>query len=230
MPRIKKALSVTLRFAPLGICLVLMAIYLLSDQQITAESLKNFAPGAPVLAAFFLIALYAFKSLSVVFPIIVLNVLGGFLFDPFWAIAVNFAGVAVELAIPYWVGKMSGAELIQKLEEKHPKFSHISKEKTEDHFFLSFFLRAIFCLPGDLVSMYFGAIRMPFGKYMAGSFLGMIPGTVAATLLGMSITDPTSPLFWISIALTVGVAIASFVAYHLWKKIQLKKICTVGRR
>lgn len=223
MRRLKKFALELLRFSPLLICLLLMGLYLVSDRDISVDSLKNFAPNAPLLAVGFLLALYAFKSMTVVFPIIVLNVLGGFLFEPVWAMIINCVGVAIELAIPYWVGKLSGAELVHKLERKYPRFSRIFGEKADNHFFLSFFLRAIYCLPGDLISMYFGAIRMPFGKYMLGSFLGMLPGTVAATLFGMSITDPTSALFWISIVLTVGVGAVSIVVYLLWKKRQSKK-------
>ncbi len=218
----KKLLTV-IRFVPLTLCLILMGIFLLSDADITADSLKNFAPSMPVPAALFLIALYGFKSLSVVFPILVLNVLGGFLFSPVWATIINFVGVAVDLAIPYWVGRFSGTALVQKLETKYPKFASIFGENSHNQFFLSFFLRVIYCLPGDLVSMYFGAISMPFGKYMLGSFLGMVPGTIAATLLGMSISDPSSPLFWFAVILTVGISLISVVAYYLWRKIQSRK-------
>lgn len=189
----KRILFTLLRFVPLVLCLGLMAGYLFSGQDVSAENLKDFAPSAPLLAAGFLLTLYALKSLTVVFPIIVLNVLGGFLFSPAQALMVNFLGVAVDMAIPYAIGKLSGTGLVHKLENKYPKLSGVFGEGTQDLFFLSFFLRAISCLPGDLVSMYFGAISMPFGKYMLGSFLGMLPGTITATLLGMSITDPTSP-------------------------------------
>lgn len=229
MSQVKNKLMTLLRFAPLVLCLTFMGVYLLSGEEVTVESLKNFAPNAPLLAVCFMLALYAFKSLSVVFPIIVLNALGGFLFSPVQALIVNFVGVVITLTLPYWIGKLSGQKLIHKLEEKYPKFSHIFGKGADNHFFLSFFLRAIFCLPGDLVSMYFGAISMSFGKYLLGSFLGMIPGTVAATLLGTSITDPTSSLFWISVALTVGVAVISFVAYYLWKKAHVKNLCAAGR-
>lgn len=229
MGRFKKILFTLARFLPLLLCLGLMGAYLFGTEDITAESLKGFAPSAPLLAAFFLLALYAFKSLTVVFPIIVLNVLGGFLFEPVQALLLNFLGVAIELAIPYWIGRMSGADLVHKLERKYPKFSRIFGEKSDNQFFLSFFLRAVFCLPGDLVSMYFGAVSMPFGKYMLGSLLGMVPGTIAATLLGMSITDPTSPLFWISVSLTVGVAAAALLVYYFLKKAHRKTLCTAGR-
>ena len=38
-------------------------------------------------------------------------------------------------------------------------------------------------VPGDVVSLYFGAVRLPFAPYLAGSLLGLCP-----TMLAVSIT------------------------------------------
>lgn len=101
---------------------------------------------------------------------------------------------------------------------KKMRIAHVFEEKSENLFFLSVFLRALFCLPGDAISMYFGAIKMPYVKYILGSFIGILPGTIAATLLGMSITDPGTPMFWLSLSFTIGFAVFSFVLYFCWKK------------
>lgn len=230
MGRYKQTFLQLLRFIPLLLCLALMGAYLLSGRDVSVESLKSFAPSAPLLAVGFMVILYAFKSLTVVFPIIVLNVLGGFLFSPGWALAVNFLGVAVDLTLPYWIGRLAGADLLYRLQARYPKFEKFFEGGTEAHLFLSFFLRAIFCLPGDLVSMYFGAISTPFGKYMLGSFLGMAPGTVCATLMGISITDPSSALFWISVGLTIGISLVSAVIHYFWKKTHHQEYRVAGRR
>lgn len=200
-----------------------MCIYLLSGEEITAESLLNFAPEEPLFAAIFLVLLYAFKSLTVFFPIIILNVLGGFLFEPAHALIINSIGVLVELAIPYWIGRVSGTNFANKLCEKHPKLGEIIGEGSGNNFFMAFFLRVISCLPGDAISMYFGASKMPFLTCLVGSFLGTLPGMIASTLLGMNITDPSSPMFWVSIGLTVGISVISFLIYFIWKRIKKKK-------
>lgn len=216
--RIKNILLTIFRFVPLILCIVFMAIYLFSGQEITAESLLDYAPEKPLYAAIFLILLYAFKSLTVFFPIIVLNVLGGFLFEPVHALIINSVGVLVELAIPYWIGRSSGAGFAERLCDKYPRLGEVMGESSDNNLFMSFFLRVISCLPGDAISMYFGACKTPFGTYLLGSFLGTIPGVITATLLGMSITDPSSPMFWISIVLTVGLSVVSFLAYYFWKR------------
>lgn len=225
--KIKNTILSALRFVPLIICALFMILYLFSGKEITVEGLLNFAPAEPLYAAIFLVLLYAFKSLTVFFPIIVLNVLGGFLFEPAHAVIVNTVGVLVELVIPYWIGYYSGADFNNKLHQKYPKFSEIAEENTDNHFFISFFLRVIACLPGDAVSMYFGARKMPFWVYLLGSFLGTLPNMITSTLLGMNITDPTSPMFWVSVGLKVSVSAVSFLIYYCWKKAKKKRLLQV---
>lgn len=219
----KKIMLAILRFAPLIICAVFMCVYLFSGKEITAESLLDFAPEQPVFAALFVVLLYAFKSLTVFFPIIILNVLGGFLFEPVHALIINAIGVLVELAVPYWIGRASGTSFANKLCQKHPKLGELVSASTGNRFFMSFFLRVIGCLPGDAVSMYFGASKIPFWTCLVGSFLGTLPSMIAATLLGMNITDPSSPMFWISTGLTVGISVISLLIYWIWKRARKKK-------
>ncbi len=214
----KDILFTLLRIVPLLFCIALFVAYLLTEQDITAQSITDYAPANPWLAAAFLLLLYAVKSLSIVFPLIVLNIAGGFLFPPATAILVNVLGVLIELTIPYWVGRGSRRSTAGRLTRKYPKLLDAVSFQQGNALFLSFFLRIISCLPGDAVSMYLGAIRLPFSKYLLGSFLGTLPGTITATLIGTSVDDPSSPIFWISVVLTVTIAAVSFLAYFFVKR------------
>ena len=149
---------------------------------------------------------------------LVLTITGGFLFPPAAAILVNSLGVLIALALPYWVGRVSGADLAEKLVKKYPKLAEVVSFQQGNALFLSFFLRVISCLPGDAVSMYLGAGKLPFPKYLLGSFLGTFPDIIAATLIGNSITDPSSPAFWASVLLTIAISAASFLLYFFWRK------------
>ena len=85
-------------------------------------------------------------------------------------------------------------------------------------FFDSFFLRIISCLPGDIVSMYFGAAKLDFSRYFWGSMLGIVPGTITASFMGESIRDPLSPKFIISLSVTLFMAVLSIVIYRISNK------------
>ncbi|MGN1093277.1 MAG: hypothetical protein ACI4RS_06475, partial [Monoglobaceae bacterium] len=84
--------------------------------------------------------------------------------------------------------------------------------------FISFFLRAISCLPADIVSLYLGSIKIKYVPYALWGLIGTLPGLIPATVAGASITDPTSTAFIVSIMLTALSSVGSIVIYHLYKK------------
>lgn len=56
------------------------AAFLLLGRDMQPADILHWSPANPALAALFLIALYAFKSMSVFFPLVVLYLAGGLLF------------------------------------------------------------------------------------------------------------------------------------------------------
>ena len=84
----------------------------------------------------------------------------------------------------------------------------------ENDFFFSFFVRVIGFLPCDVVSLYLGSAGLPFGPYLAGGLLGMLPGIFTVTLMGASIQDPSSPQFLISAAVTLLLSLGSMIVAH----------------
>ena len=204
-----------LRSIPLILCVLLIAAYLFSNGDFSIQKLLHFTPKNPVFAALFILFLYTIKSLSVIFPVIVLQAATGYVFPPLPAILLNTAGMLLSLLIPYAMGLFSGSAAIDKLEHKHPKIAAFA-EKQKDHvFFINFFLRIISILPADVVSIYFGSLKTPLVPYLGGSLLGMLPGMIAVTLMGSSVTDPHSPMFILSAVGTVCLAIGSLIIYRV---------------
>ena len=139
------------------------------------------------------------------------------MFDPIPALIINTVGVGVMIALPYYVGRLCGPSFIKRLEKRYPKITkYIDRQK--DWFFLSFFLRIISCMPGDIVSLYFGAVGAPFKVYFIGSMLGIIPGVITATFMGVSILDPTSSTFILSVSITVFLSVLSIIIHRLYLK------------
>lgn len=216
--KVKNILLSVLRFIPLVICMVCLGFYLFSGRDLSAEGLRNFAPEKSSLAVAFMVLLYAFKSLAIFFPVAVLDILGGFLFEPKYALIVNSVGILAELTVSYWIGRFSGAGFVEKVYAKYPKIKETIGTAERENFILSFLLHVVCFLPGDAVSMCCGARKMPFFIFLIGSFLGMLPGMIATTLLGSNITDPTSPMFWVFVILIAAISGISVLIYYLWKK------------
>ena len=216
--KIRSILIFAVRILPVSLCAALIILYFLFGRNIDVQTVLSYTPVSRPLAAAFLIVLYALKSMSIFFPIVILYFAGGFIFPTWVAILVNTAGAAVALAVAYGVGRISGGSLVEKFEDKYPKVAYILSAWSANPTFAAFFLRIISCLPGDAVSMLLGARKMPFGKYITGSILGYLPGLIASTLVGASITDPSSPMFLVSVSITVLISAGSMLFYYLWKR------------
>ena len=171
-------------------------------------------------SAVLLLLLYGLKSATVFFPLLILEMTAGYLFPVPAALVINLIGIWIVLTIPYWIGHALGLRQVSNLIQKYPKFQAVMKQQQTHSFFLCFFLRAISCLPGDLVTMYLGATHTPFFHNLFGGALGVLPGMVLATFMGINIQNPSSPSFWISAALSVGLAVLSTMLYYFYLKRQ----------
>ena len=193
-------LSKVLRFLPLAVMAGLIAFAAVSQNSLTVEAVLSYTPGEPLLAALVLVALYALKSLSVVFPTWILAVAGARLFSLPAALLINGAGTAVALTVPYCVARYSGGGAVERLVERHPKLSAVRSFRVGGDFFFSFLTRIVGLFSCDLVSMYMGAIQLPFTPYLLGAFCGFFPHVAAYTLMGDAIDDPSSPEFRVALA------------------------------
>lgn len=207
-----------LRTLPVVLTLAAVVFLFVSGGKFSPEDILSHSPSTPIFIVLFILILYALKSLSVFFPVIVLQVAVGLLFQSFWAVLLNIAGMAVAFALPYAIGYYSGAAMVTKLLDKHPKVADMIEKQRGNDFFISFFLRIIGFLPVDLVSMYLGSVKTDFMKFMTGSLAGVLPGVIAATIAGTSITDPTSPTFIISLSIALLLSAASFIGNALYQK------------
>lgn len=207
-----------LKILPFAVMAVLIVAVLSSEEEISVDTIMALMPDNQVLSALLILVMYALKSISVVFPIIVIQIAAGMIF-PFWiAIILNIAGTAIAYAIPYGIGRLSGSAGAEKLMQKYPKIRDAVAFQRNSEWFISFILRAVSCLPGDIVSMYLGSIGFKFIPYLTASVVGTLPGLVPATLVGINVTNPRSVAFIVSVAVTVVTSVGSVLIYYIIKK------------
>lgn len=208
------------KFLPLIVCAIFMILLLASGRKITVQTVLSYTPQSPFTAAMVILLLYALKSVSFVFPIVVLQIATGHLFQTPAALLINFLGRAITLSIPYWVGRFSGSDIMYRLQDKYSKLEKICREQKQKPIFISFLLRTFCFLPGDAVSLYLGAAKISFPYYLLGGMLGTTLGVVLSTILGSRITELDSPAFWLSAILIALMAVASlsFYVYDSRKK------------
>ncbi len=202
----------------IAVCLLSLIFYLISSPNITVKRILDFTLDNPLAAVGVLLLLYALKSLTLVFPLAVLEIASGHLFPVWAALLINFMGILINLTIPYWIGHFSGMEAIQKLMVKYPKSEAILDRQKGNSFFLCFFLRIIGGLPADMVTMYFGATGTEFRKNVIGGAIGVLPKMVLYTVWGTNIQEPSSPAFWFSLCLILLISAGSILGYYLYRR------------
>lgn len=185
-------------------------------EALTAERIAAQSPRQLGLAAAFLLALYAVKSLSVAFPLSALEAAGGMLFPLPAALAVNVCGVAVAQAVPYLLGRRERGGLAA-LGDRYPRLAALARPAGERGGRAVFLLRLGGASPGDLVSMYLGAAGVPWRAYFAGGLLGSLPRVVSATLLGAALWEIGGQRFWLSLGVGAALTALSLILWKIWR-------------
>ncbi len=214
----KKTIGTILKILPFAIMGILIVAILSSNEDPTVENILSSMPDSMFLSALFLMGMYALKSLSVVFPIIVLQVAAGLMFPLWAALLLNILGTTVAYTIPYITGRFSGSAATEKLMRKYPKVKEIVDMQHSSSWFPSFILRSVSCLPADIISMCLGSVKVPYIPYVVASVVGTLPGLIPATTAGMSILDPTSAVFIFSVILTVLTSVLSIILYWIIRR------------
>ena len=202
---------------------VILLCFLYRDR-ITVENIVNFTPENPVLAVGIMLLLFAFKSVTFVIYGSILYAVNGILFPLPFAILLNMAGSAIMATLPFLIGRRNGSGLLVKLTVKYPKLSVLRELPSENGFFLSMVIRLMGCLPGDVVSMYFGASGIRYREYLTGTLIGLTPSIVIFTVMGMSADDVTSPAFIISVCCEILTALTSIIWFFCWNRKRRKSL------
>lgn len=180
-------------------------------EHLTIEGILNFTPEKPAAAVMVMLGLFLLKSITFVIYGNILYAASGILFALPAAVLLNIVGSAIMASVPYYMGRKAGAGFLNSLTSKHPKLSVLKDVPQKHPLSSSVMIRLLGLLPGDLVSMYFGAGSASYWRYLAGTLIGLFPSIVIFSVMGMSAGDITSPAFWISVAAEIILVLTSFI-------------------
>lgn len=213
-PKIQKLLSM-LPFVCIAGGIILYFKY---GKDITPEQIFNLAPQSYYIAIFFILGMFAIKSVSIVFPVSVLYISSGMIFPFLSAIIINILGVSIALTVPYLIGHFSGNNLGNYIVKKYPKLQQIDSVRKNSEWFFIFIIRIIGLLPMDAVSLFMGSINISFSKHLIVSILAMLPDLLLVTFIGKTIAEPSSLEFILACILKICISIISIIGYKKHKK------------
>ena len=190
-----------------------------SSEPLSVNTILRYTPENAMLAAGIVLLLFALKSLTVVFPLSILYLASGIIFQPVIAVLISTVGLAITITIPYWIGRCSGKQIVQKICQKYPKAGMVEKYQRTNTFFACFITRIVGFLPGDIVSIYFGACDTAYLIYLVAGVFGSLLSIITTTLLGEKISDPFSIEFMMVLLCRILVSVGAVVIkYQLNQK------------
>ena len=160
------------------------------------------------------LGLYALKGAFLVVSAIMLYILAGLLFPKWVAILVTYAGLTVSLSVGYFIGGKLGEKKVSKMIAKRKRLAAFLQGNNENLVTLCFISR-LFPMAYGLVSMLFGALKVPFWKYLLMSLLGISPRMIPIVLAGAAITNPLSAEFLVPFGFSLGISLTIFVVYRI---------------
>lgn len=119
------------------------------------------------------------------------------------------------MTIPYYIGKFSGKDLVDKLISKYSKVNKINNIKANNEWILVFIVKILGFIPNEVSSIVLGSLNTEYKTFVISSVLAKSPSMIATTLLGANINKPGTPGFKLSIAIAIVAFI--FIVFIYWK-------------
>ena len=214
----KEILLLCLRAAVALTLFVLAVVYYDRLKNIDVRALV--ARSASLAAAICAIwGIYLVKSVLFVIPASLIYIYVGMAFDTWLAITINCVGILLEVTVTYFLGRFLGGDYVTRLLQKSKAGQKILERDVGNKFPALLSIRVLPVFPIDFVSLFWGASKCKFPRYLAASLLGILPRVVLFTILGDGIYDyiPIHLLVKIIIcAIPVGVAV--YVGRFFWKR------------
>jgi len=200
------------KHASIIILAILLLVFFVITLNITSEDLQDYFQSSMIFGIVGFLFLYAVKSITMTFPNSVLYIAAGFLFPTWIAILVTYIGLTLSLSVGYWAGRKLGETNVYDSFAKQKHLHSLIQKYGHDLPLLCFMLRLL-SLPFGFANFFFGALKMPFFKYVLISLLGVTPIMLPIVFSGASITNPLSPKFLIPFGISVAIIFIIFVIF-----------------
>jgi phospholipase D1/2 len=178
-----------------------------------ATSLAN-DPVGPLLV----MGAYTLATLTM-FPRTLLTLAAVVAFGPAEGFVYAMLGILGAALLTYYGGRVLSRDAIRRL--AGPRLNRLSRELRRRGLISVIAIRLIPVAPFIVVNMVAGAARIRVGHYSLGTAIGMLPGTLTATLLGgqldNALRDPANVNYGIIVMVMIAV-LAAFLAVRRWRR------------
>lgn len=209
----------------MGLCVAGFLIFLATHEDFTIADFIKLAKDNYLLTSAAVIAAFVIKGFVVFMPYAVIAITAMALLPFPVALVTVIVGTVVNVSVPYFVGRFTKDDWIQKILNKFPK-ARPYYEMTDNLFLLSFTLRAM-NLSNEGLGLLFGSAGLSYLPYLLSSLVALAPSAISYIILGKDldlIESIKSPIFWGAIVVDcIMVAIMTTYFKHKKKKEEREK-------
>lgn len=213
--KIKQYIPITL----MGICVVGFLIFLALNEDFTISDFLELTRGYPIITSIAVIVAFIIKGVVVFLPYAVIAISTMALLDFPAAIITVIIGTIVNLSVPYWIGRLTKDDWIQKILSKTPK-ARPYFEASDNLFLLSFTLRAM-NLSNECLGLLFGSAGLKYIPYMIANGIAILPSAISYVIIGKDmnlIESLQSPIFWSAIVVDCLMVLIMIIYFRKKKK------------
>src|SRR5690554_5243055 len=98
--------------------LIMVVLGVLYFKNLNVEDIIHYTPENRFFASITILFLYALKSITLVIPLIILYISASILLSTPGALLINLIGLIICMSLPYFIGRFSGKEFINKIISK----------------------------------------------------------------------------------------------------------------
>lgn len=207
------------------VAMVVLCVVLINKYNIKVSNIPELSQkitGGTVTIALGIILFSVVKSFALVFPPAVIFAICGYLMPNYWiALIINIVSVFLSLSIPYFLGRFTGAGMVDTLKGKFKAIKKLDDFAGANEMQMTFAVKLSGILPGDLSSLLFGAMGISYKNYMVGANLGMLPLAIVYTLFGCALKS-IGEKPWLAAIPVVVIVIFILIASLITKRLIAK--------
>jgi uncharacterized membrane protein YdjX (TVP38/TMEM64 family) len=184
----------------MGICVISFAIYLAFNKDFSIADFLEMTRGNPLITSIAVIIAFIIKGYVVFLPYAVIAISTMAILPFHEALITVIIGTMVNISVPYFTGRLTKDDWIQRILNKFPKIRPYY-EMTDNLFLLSFTLRAL-NLSNEALGLLFGSAGLKYIPYLISSLIAISPSAISYIILGKDMNfleSIRSPIFWVAI-------------------------------
>lgn len=157
--------------------------------------------GATLTSVILILINFFLKAVLPWFPIACICVASGVLFEWYYALIINLAGMIILFTAKFYWGRRFGGGNAEKILSKYETAYGFIDESRLGSGAVLFFLRLVPCMPVNSVSCLYGSTDISYTRYIILSVIGYTYKLFSYTLIGRSVYDPASASFIVPLIL-----------------------------